>query len=147
MESSIHRGRSAPSLRISNIPLTMAEETLCKLLESLLVNKKDTEDEAAENIAKRHHEANIHTISLAQSPSPTDRYQIATVTFKKIPTELEDCLAHSTCFTIMIGAGDAKFEATIDSKFEGLTPLNNPSNPSVECVSIPYFSPTPAYLC
>lgn len=119
-------------LRISNIPSSMTPGSLTKLLNSLATSR-----DRATKEAKRHRQDNIHALSLAPSPLSIDsrRFQVATVTFRRIPDELEPCRSHPSWVTITLGEGEMKFDAIVDSHFEGFTPLNNSSDPSIEYVA------------
>lgn len=117
------------TLRISSIPTTITKECLSQILESL--KSQDTKTEG-----KRRRESNIHSFSLAPSASAPDshRYQVATATFKEIPPSLVCCVSNTDTIHRWMEAAGERFEVGVDSHFRGLTPLNNPSNPSVEYV-------------
>jgi hypothetical protein len=121
------------ALRISNIPASVTPEQLARWLNYLNVY----EDGASSSRGpKRQRIDNIRTLSLAPSPSSDyDRYQVATVNFRKLPSELEMCRPPSTSpVPIQLGEEESRFLALFDSHFEGLTPLNNPNNPALEYV-------------
>lgn len=117
------------TLRISNIPEATNKDHLCQILEGL-----GTRWNGAGNRAKRRCEDNIHSFSLAPSPSVVDsrRYQVATITFKEIPPTLAPCVSSYDTLHITVGSAGVEFEAAVDSHFRGLTPLNDPPKPSVE---------------
>lgn len=121
--------RKMITLRISNIPGSTTKDHLCQTLEGLGTHWNGTRD-----TAKRRREDNIHSFSLAPSPSAVDhhRYQVATVTFKEIPLALTSCVSSYGTLRLSMGGAGMEFEAAVDSHFRGLTPLNDTPNSSVE---------------
>lgn len=122
------------ALRISKIPASVTQEQLARW-----INNLNIKDEGPSRGPKRQRMDNIHTLSLAPSPSSDyDRYQVATVNFRKLPSELDQmCRPPSTSLVIELGGEQSRFSALFDSHFEGLTPLNNPKNPTLEYVMNP----------
>lgn len=117
------------TLRISCIPITATKDSLNQGLERLTTHKNTISE------GKRRREDNIRSFSLAPSPLAIDsRYQVATVTFKEIPLALKPCLSDFGTIHIPVEVAGVKVELAVDSHFQGLTPLNNPANPSVEYV-------------
>lgn len=117
------------TLRISSIPIAITKDRLSKILECLAIPSTRTTE------GKQYRGTNIMSISLAPAAScfDSDKYQVATVTFREIPPELSNRVSGTGTSNIWIEeAGGERFEVDVDSHFLGLTPLNNPTNPSVE---------------
>ncbi|KAL0633451.1 hypothetical protein Q9L58_007664 [Maublancomyces gigas] len=125
--------RKMITLRISNIPGSTTKDHLCQTLEGLGTHWNGTRD-----TAKRRRENNIHSFSLAPSPSAVDhhRYQVATVTFKEIPLALKSCVSSYDTLHLSVRGTGSEFEAAVDSHFRGLTPLNDTPNPSVDIIAV-----------
>lgn len=137
------------TLRISRIPIRVTKEHLLMVLEGLAPLRNPT-DEAID--PKRHRGSNIYSLSLAPSSSVCDseEYQVATVTFKEIPTALAGCVSNANTIIASLGLdGEGEeVEVDVDSHFRGLTPLNHPSNPLVEYVgSLPRIGTVNLILC
>lgn len=124
------------TLRMSSIPITVTREGLCRILEGLATFHSFHIDEA-----KHPRGSNIRSFSLAPSPSSfdSDKYQVATVTFCEIPTELVGCVSTTDTLIVWFKMEDEEIEVDVNSHFRGLTPLNYAPNPSLEYVvrSIP----------
>ncbi|KAI5838881.1 hypothetical protein DFP73DRAFT_588033 [Morchella snyderi] len=137
LEAWTEPGNSPPNdeklaLRISNIPASVSPEQLAKWLNNLDVNA-----DGASRGPKRQRMDNIHTISLAPSPSSdSNRYQVATVNFRKLPSEIKECRSPSTSLAVELGEEESRFSALFDSHFEGLTPLNNPKSPALDIIAV-----------
>lgn len=121
------------TLRISGIPIHITKEYLSKTLEGLAPLQNETTG------AKHHRVSNIHFLSLAPSASTfdSDKYQVATVTFKEIPSAL--AVSNTDTTTAVLEVEGEEIEVDIDMHFRGLTPLNHASNPSVEYVGSYYL--------
>lgn len=145
------------TLRISRIPIRVTKEHLLMILEGLAPLRNPTDEEIDQlrnptNEAKRHRGSNIYSLSLAPSSSVCDseEYQVATVTFKEIPTALAGCVSNASTIIASLGVdGEGEeVEVDVDSHFRGLTPLNHPSNPLVEYVgSLPRIGTANLILC
>lgn len=128
------------TLRISSIPIRVTKEYLSRMLEGLTPPRNQTDEaiDQPQNPQKRHRGTNICSLSLAPSSSgyDSDTYQVATVTFREIPTALAGCVSNTNTIIVSLGVdgGGEEIEVDVDSHFRGLTPLNHPSNPLVEYV-------------
>lgn len=111
------------TLRISNIPTAITHHDLCEQLAGVATATGDMEEDTS-----WHRGDNLRFLSLAPSPSNHDssHFQVATATFSQVPDH--------TGSLIRLGPPHATFQANVDTHFEGLTPLNNPSNPTIEYV-------------
>lgn len=124
------------TLRMSNIPIGITKVNLSRILEGLeLIKTSDIED-FRQTGAKQLRGTNIHSLSLAPAASSfdTDQYQVATITFKEIPLELAHCVSEAGPAVVTLEAEGEDIEVDVDTHFQGLTPLNRASNPSVEYV-------------
>lgn len=121
------------TLRISAIPIRITKEYLSKILEGLTPLRNETTK------GKHHRASNIHSLSLAPSASAfdSDKYQVATVTFKEIPSAL--AVSNTDTIIAVLEVEGEEIEVDVDMHFRGLTPLNNVSNPSVEYVGSYYL--------
>ncbi|KAL0631451.1 hypothetical protein Q9L58_009683 [Maublancomyces gigas] len=122
------------TLRISSIPIRVTKGRLLMILEGLTPFRNPTDE------AKRHRGTNIDSLSLAPSSSvcDSDAYQVATVTFKEIPTALAGCVSSASTIIASLGVdgGGEEIEVDVDSHFRGLTPLNHLANPSVDVIAV-----------
>lgn len=126
-------GAKRITLRISGIPIRITKEYLSKALEGLAPLRNETTE------AKHHRASNIHSLSLAPSASAfdSDKYQVATVTFKEIPSALS--VSNTDTIIAVLEVEGEEIEVDVDMHFRGLTPLNDVSNPSVEYVGSYYL--------
>lgn len=136
------------SIRMSSIPISITKANLSRILEGLgLIQTTDIENFLHTGLNRRGN--NIQSLSLAPAPASvdTENFQVATVTFMKIPPELEDCISDTGTGSVMLGEeGEEGIEIDVDSHFHGLTPLSYAANPTVEYVvlfTLPTFSLTP----
>lgn len=129
------------TLRMSSIPIGITKEYLSRILEGLATPRNGTTE------AKHRRGTNVHSLSLAPSASEfdSDKYQVATVTFKEIPPALTGCVSNTETIIALLEAEGGEIEVDVDSHFRGLTPLNHASNPSVEYV-VPSISLLSIYL-
>lgn len=125
------------TLRMSSIPIGITKDYLSKILERLEPIRTSAIEEFTQPGAKSRRGANIHSLSLAPAAShlDIDKFQVATVTFMKVPHELEECVSATGPGVAWLGDEGQEFmEVDVDSHFQGLTPLNYVSNPTVEYV-------------
>lgn len=144
--SDINSARRIITLRISSIPIAIEKDSLVSILECLSPRQQRI------NTGKRYRGTNIDSYSIAPSASAfdCDRYQVATVTFKEIPSIFAGCQSSNKTILIEVGEAGKQFEVVADSNFHGLTPLNKSPNPSVEYAetsisTIPLISVTLEY--
>lgn len=61
--------------------------------------------------------------SVGPSPLDSKRYQIATVTFESIPTQLKSCSGSEGWVSLIANIDSTATKLVFDSHFIGLTPL------------------------
>ncbi|KAI5850552.1 ankyrin repeat-containing domain protein [Morchella snyderi] len=107
------------TIRVSNIPISISRAVLQKYLQELKPSLGTIAETSAGDLY----------ISLAPEASEEGhlRFQVATVTFSRL---IHDPTA------ISLGPLGDTFEATVDTHFRGLTPLNNPEDPAVDIIAV-----------
>lgn len=105
----------ATTFRISDIDIKLSKDDVLRHVKERFLTDND------ESIQ-------IKGSSLAPSPVDQDRYQVATVTFDKVPSALVDCLGSQIPNPFQIPLGNHRSTTFIESAFIGLTPLNDNSN-------------------
>lgn len=125
-----------PTFRMSGIPICLTEDVFSNILEGLGPFQDVHIDDFSQPAAKLHRRSNVHSISLAPSASApdSDKYQVATVTFNKIPPALAACVPKTETHCVSFTYDGGEIEVDVDTHFHGLTPLNSVPNPSVEYV-------------
>lgn len=98
------------TFRISEIPVNFSKQQLLYFAETNLSSDED---------------AVIIACSLSPSPSDQQRYQIATITFDRVPVNLRSCVRSRHQEPFEITAGGVKSQISFDTHFLGLTPLND----------------------
>lgn len=124
------------TLRMSNIPIGITKVNLSRILEGLELIRTTGIEEFPQTGAKQRRRTNIHSLSLAPAASSfdSDQFQVATITFKEIPPELAHCVSETGPGIVTLEAEGEDIEVDVDTHFQGLTPLNHASSPSVEYV-------------
>lgn len=135
------------TLRMSSIPIGVTNAYLSRTLEGLQpIRTSLIANFLLPTGAKQRRETNIDYLSLAPD-NESDQYPVATVTFKDIPGELEDCVSENGSGITKSGEeGEEFFKVDVDSHFHGLTPLNHVINPSVEYAVTSQYLVSTAYL-
>jgi hypothetical protein len=103
------------TFRISKIPVTVSKPKLLSILD-LLFSQTSCHGQPA--IPGR-----VSECSIAPSPMDSGRYQIATVTFESIPTQLQACGGSEEWVSLTARIDSTTTKLVFDSHFIGLTPL------------------------
>lgn len=113
---SIGRDRRT-TFRINKIPVTVSKANLLSILGSLF---SQTSFHGQPEVSPQ-----VLECSLAPSPMDSKRYQIATVTFESIPTQLQSCCGNEKWVSFTANIDSTATKLIFDSHFIGLTPLQD----------------------
>ncbi|KAI5842099.1 hypothetical protein DFP73DRAFT_554359 [Morchella snyderi] len=105
------------TFRISKIPVTVLKEDLLSILGTLF---PPTSFHRQVTTPGR-----VLECSVAPSPMESGRYQVATVTFDSIPTQLQSCGGTKEWVSLTAKFGSTTMKLVFDSHFIGLTPLQD----------------------
>ncbi|KAI5839134.1 hypothetical protein DFP73DRAFT_562496 [Morchella snyderi] len=112
---------SAPTIRISNIPEPISRDDLQKYLQDL--------DSPLGTIAVNTAGQTYISLAPEASEGGHQRFQVATVTFSQL-------IGGKVPPVVKLGPPGATFEATVDTHFRGLTPLNNSEKPTIDIIAV-----------